>query len=101
MAWLEVGRSFHDAIKCARPRDVGVVAHAPTSEFADIARFFRRQSIWELAQVKLSQKIILAFRYQRFDRLETLSKRNDRLPRGRRRWKNGFSRMVFGWTWSW
>ena len=52
MASLEDGRSFHDALERAGPGVVGVAAPAPPREFADVARFFRLEALWELAQVK-------------------------------------------------
>jgi hypothetical protein len=52
MASLEDGRSFHDALERAGHRVVGVAASAPPREFVDVARFFRLEALWELAQVK-------------------------------------------------
>jgi hypothetical protein len=52
MASLEDGRSFHDALESAGPRVSGVAAPVLPREFADVARFFRLEALWELAQVR-------------------------------------------------
>ncbi len=52
MASLEDGRSFHDALERAGPRVDGAAAPAPPREFADVARFFRLEALWELEQMK-------------------------------------------------
>ena len=52
MASLEDGRSFHDALERAGPLVVEVAAPEPTREFADVARFFRLEAVWELEQIK-------------------------------------------------
>ena len=48
MASLEDGRSLHDAIA----RVGGPVATAPSLEFAEVARFFRLEALWELEIVR-------------------------------------------------
>jgi hypothetical protein len=52
MASLENGRTFHDALERTGPRVVGAAAPPLPREFADVARFFRLEAVWELAQVK-------------------------------------------------
>ena len=52
MASLEDGRSFHDALERAGPRVVGAAVPATPREFADVARFFRLEALWELEQIK-------------------------------------------------
>ncbi len=52
MASLEDGRSIHEALERAGPGVVGVAEPAPPREFADVARFFRLEALWDLAQVK-------------------------------------------------
>jgi len=52
MASLEDGRSFHDAVERAGRRVVGVGAPPLPHEFADVARFFRLEALWELEQFK-------------------------------------------------
>ena len=49
MASLEDGRSLHEAIDRAGP---GVGAVAAPAQFTEVARFFRLEAVWELAQVK-------------------------------------------------
>ena len=48
MAALEDGRSLRDALERAGPRVGGVIAVAVPREFADVARFFRLEGLWEL-----------------------------------------------------
>ena len=52
MASLEDGRSFHDALEPVGNRADGAAGPAPAREFADVARFFRLEALWQLAQVK-------------------------------------------------
>ena len=52
MASLEDGRSLNEAIDRTGPRVAGVAGPAPPREFTDVARFFRLEAVWELAQVK-------------------------------------------------
>jgi hypothetical protein len=52
MASLEDRRSFHDALERAGPRIDGVAAPALPREFADVAKFFRLEALWDLAQIK-------------------------------------------------
>jgi hypothetical protein len=52
MARLEDGRSFHDTLERAGSHVGGVAAPGPPSEFADVARFFRLEALWELEQVR-------------------------------------------------
>ena len=52
MATLEDGRSLHDALERAGPLAGGLAAPAPPREFADVARFFRLEALWELEQIK-------------------------------------------------
>lgn len=52
MASLEDGRSFHDALDRAVRRAAGAPAPELPREFADVARFFRLEALWDLAQVK-------------------------------------------------
>ena len=52
MTSLEDSRSFHDALERAGDRLDRVAASAPPREFADVARFFRLEALWELALVK-------------------------------------------------
>ena len=52
MASLEDGRSVRDALERAGHRVDGVGGPAPPRDFADVARFFRLQALWELEQVK-------------------------------------------------
>jgi hypothetical protein len=52
MASLEEGRSLHDAPERAGPIIGGIAAPAPPREFADVARFFRLEALWELEQIK-------------------------------------------------
>jgi hypothetical protein len=52
MASLEDGRSFHDGLERAGLRVAGVAVPAPPHELAEVARFFRLEAVWELANVK-------------------------------------------------
>jgi hypothetical protein len=52
MASLEDGRALRDAFEQAGPHVVAVDAPAPPREFADVARFFRLEGMWELAQTR-------------------------------------------------
>jgi hypothetical protein len=52
MASLEEGRSLHDALARAGPKIGGRDAPAPSRDFADVARFFRLEALWELALIK-------------------------------------------------
>jgi hypothetical protein len=52
MASLEDGRSLRDALAPAgQPVDKSV-APAPSGEFADVARFFRLEAVWELERIR-------------------------------------------------
>jgi hypothetical protein len=52
MAMLEDGRSLRDVLeRPVLPAD-GIAAPAPPREFADVARFFRLEALWELDQIK-------------------------------------------------
>jgi hypothetical protein len=52
MATLEDGRSLRDVLeRPVLPAD-GIAAPAPPREFADVARFFRLEALWELEQIK-------------------------------------------------
>jgi hypothetical protein len=52
MALLEDGRSRHDALTLASPSTGGPVPTAPPREFAEVARFFRLEALWELEKIK-------------------------------------------------
>ena len=52
MALLEDGRSLREAIDRTGPRVAAVTVLALAREFGDVARFFRLEALWELAQVK-------------------------------------------------
>ena len=52
MASLEDGRTFRDALERGGPGVARVATPAPPREFADVARFFRLEALWDLAQVK-------------------------------------------------
>jgi hypothetical protein len=52
MASLKDGRSFVDTLERAGHRGVGGAAPAPPREFADVARFFHLEALWELEQVR-------------------------------------------------
>jgi hypothetical protein len=45
-------RLFHDALERVGNRADGAAGPAPAREFADVARFFRLEALWQLAQVK-------------------------------------------------
>jgi len=52
MASLEDGRSLGGALERAGPPPDERAAPPPPPEFADVARFFRLEALWELAQMK-------------------------------------------------
>jgi hypothetical protein len=52
MASLEDGRTFRDALERGGPGVAGVATPAPPRAFGDVARFFRLEALWGLAQVK-------------------------------------------------
>ena len=52
MSSLEDGRSFRYALERATHDANAVAALAASSEFADVARFFRLEAMWELALVR-------------------------------------------------
>jgi hypothetical protein len=52
MAALEDGRSLREALERAGPLAVGLAAPSPPGEFADVARFFRLEALWELEQIR-------------------------------------------------
>jgi hypothetical protein len=52
MASLEDGRTFHDALERGGLPVPGVAAATSPREFADVARFFRLEALWELEQMK-------------------------------------------------
>jgi hypothetical protein len=52
MASLEDGRSFRDPPERAAAGATAVAAATPPREAADVARFFRLEALWELAQVR-------------------------------------------------
>jgi hypothetical protein len=52
LASLEEGRSLHDALARAGPKLGGFDAPATPREFAEVARFFRLEALWELALIK-------------------------------------------------
>jgi hypothetical protein len=52
MASLEDGRSLHEALERAGLLAGGPAAPVPPREFADVARFFRLEVLWELEQLK-------------------------------------------------
>ena len=52
MASLEDGRSLRDALARAGPPIDKSVAPAPPREFAEVARFFRLEALWELERIK-------------------------------------------------
>ncbi len=52
MTSLEDGRSLHDALERNGPLIGGPTAPAPPREFAEVARFFRLEALWELELIK-------------------------------------------------
>ena len=52
MASLEDGRALHDALARAGPPVGGSDARPPPREFAEVARFFRLEALWELELIK-------------------------------------------------
>jgi hypothetical protein len=52
MAMLEDGRSLRDVLERPVLPAGGIAAPAPPREFADVARFFRLEALWELEQIK-------------------------------------------------
>jgi hypothetical protein len=52
MASLEDGRSLHDALERSGPLAGGRAAPASPRAFADVARFFRLEALWDLEQIK-------------------------------------------------
>ena len=52
MTSLEDGRSFRDVLDRTGHRAAGTPAPELPREFADVARFFRLEALWDLAQVK-------------------------------------------------
>jgi hypothetical protein len=52
MGSLEDGRSLREALAHIGPRDGGPAAPAPPREFAEVARFFRLQALWELERIR-------------------------------------------------
>jgi hypothetical protein len=52
MTSLEDGRSFRDALDRTGHRAAGATAPELSREFADVARFFRLEALWDLAQVR-------------------------------------------------
>jgi hypothetical protein len=52
MAALEEGRALRDAVGWAGLPDGGRTALAPPRDLADVARFFRLEALWDLAQIK-------------------------------------------------
>ncbi len=52
MAALEDGRALRDVHERAGPVNGGRAAPAPPREFADVARFFRLEAVWELEQIR-------------------------------------------------
>jgi hypothetical protein len=52
MASLEDGRSVHESLERARPGNVPSIPPALPPNFADAAKFFRLDALWELAQMK-------------------------------------------------
>ncbi len=52
MGSLEDGRAVRQALARVGSRDGGPVAPAPPGEFAQIARFFRLEALWELERIK-------------------------------------------------
>ena len=52
MASLEDGRSLHDALARSGPLNGGPAALAPPREFAEVARFFRLEALWELELIR-------------------------------------------------
>jgi hypothetical protein len=52
MASLEDGRSLREALARVGPRDGGPAAPTPPREFAEVARFFRLQALWELERIR-------------------------------------------------
>jgi hypothetical protein len=52
MASLEDGRSLHDTFEREGPLIGGPAAPAPPREFAEVARFFRLEALWELELIK-------------------------------------------------
>jgi hypothetical protein len=52
MASLEDGRSFHDPQERAAAGAAAVATAPPARDFADVARFYRLEALWELAQVR-------------------------------------------------
>jgi hypothetical protein len=52
MASLEDGRSLHDALERGGRGMVGDAALSHSREFAEVARFFRLEALWELERIK-------------------------------------------------
>jgi hypothetical protein len=52
MSDLEAGRSLHEALERAGPLADGLAAPSPPREFADVARYFRLEALWELEQIR-------------------------------------------------
>jgi hypothetical protein len=52
MATLEDGRFLRDVLERPVPPVGAIAAPAPPREFADVARFFRLEALWELEQIK-------------------------------------------------
>jgi hypothetical protein len=52
MASLEDGRALRDALAPAGPAIDESIAPAPPREFAEVARFFRLEALWELERIK-------------------------------------------------
>ncbi len=52
MASLEEARSLRDVLERAGQLSGGPAGPAPPREFADVARFFRLEALWELEQIK-------------------------------------------------
>ena len=52
MASLEEGRSLHNALERLGPLNGGAAAPAPPRDFAEVARFFRLEALWELELIR-------------------------------------------------
>ncbi len=52
MSDLEAGRSLHEAFERAGPLADGLAAPSPPREFADVARYFRLEALWEMEQIR-------------------------------------------------
>jgi hypothetical protein len=52
MSALEDGRSLHKAFEPNHPQSGGTADRSPPRDFAEVARFFRMEALWELELIK-------------------------------------------------